>query len=58
MVCKFTAEMIDKIDEVKSRVIEESAKIEHHPDDGLAEEKAELRNFVMRLEGLKLLLRR
>ena len=53
---EFLPELVRELEELKQRVAEQSTKVERVTGDELFEEKATLRNLVMRLEGLQLLL--
>jgi hypothetical protein len=54
---EFISKLVHEIEEVKLRVAEQTARIEQSVgDDDLFEDRATLRNLIMRLDGLKQLL--
>lgn len=53
---EFISKLVDEIEELKRRVAEQVTTVERCAGDELREEKATLRNLVMRLDGLKLML--
>ena len=55
---EFIAKLVDEIEEMKRRVAEQTARIERSVGDDLFEDRATLRNLIMRLDELKLLLAR
>jgi hypothetical protein len=50
--------LIDVVEELKQRVLVETAHVEKWAGDDFLEEMAFLRNLIMQLDGLKLRLRR
>jgi hypothetical protein len=54
---EFIPKLVHEIEEVKLRVAEQTARIDQSVGtDDLFEDRATLRNLIMRLDGLKLLL--
>lgn len=54
----FLSKLITEIDEVKIRISRQTVAVESAGVDDLIEQQAELRNMVMRLQGLELMLRK
>jgi hypothetical protein len=54
----FISKLIAQIEELKPRVAQQTTKLERLTGDELIEETAILRNFMMQLDGLKLMLER
>ena len=50
---EFIAKLVDEIEEMKRRVAEQTARIERSVGDDLFEDRATLRNLIMRLDGLQ-----
>jgi hypothetical protein len=53
---EFISRLVEEIEQLKRRVAEQIVTVERRAGDDLREEKATLRNLVMRLDGLKLML--
>jgi hypothetical protein len=58
METHFITRLVEEIDDIKERLLKQSAVVERSAGDVLHEEQATLRNLVMRLEGLELMLRK
>ena len=58
METHFITRLVEEIDDIKNRLLKQSAVVERSAGDELQEEQATLRNLVMRLEGLELMLRK
>jgi hypothetical protein len=55
---EYIANLIDVVEELKQRVLNDTAQVEKCGGDEFLEETAILRNLVMQLDGLKLRLRK
>ena len=58
METHFITRLVDEIDDIKDRLLKQSAVVGRSAGDVLLEEQATLRNLVMKLEGLELMLRK
>ncbi len=54
----FITRLVEEIDDIKDRLLKQSAVVERSAGDALQDEQATFRNLVMRLEGLELMLRK
>jgi hypothetical protein len=55
---EYVANLIEVVEELKQRVLNETTQVEECAGDDFLEETAILRNLAMQLEGLKLRLRK